>query len=136
VVRAEVEERRLAVLRGRVARHLDADDVAPADALVGKRDGLHEARVAHGELLELSLVVGQPPVLRAPAGKGGLVAALGPRLVGAPVRAVLRLDVLHLDVVRVARRLEGDAVVRAVQDDVDAAGTGVLRAAGRGSEEG
>ena len=72
VVDAELQEDRLAVPRGRVLRDLDAVDVAALDRLVVERQLLHEPRVAHGQLLELEVVVGEMAVLVAAAGQLGL----------------------------------------------------------------
>ncbi len=88
VVHAELHERRLAVDDVHVLADLQAEDRAPLQALVGQHHELDQPRVGQCEGLHLGLVVGEVPVVGAPARQRAARRARpeGPRdgCVGAP----------------------------------------------------
>ena len=123
---AELQEDRLAVLRGRVLGDLDAVDVAALDRTVVERELLDQPRVAHREALELEVVVGEAPVLVRAAGELGLGVRRGELLVGRLVGLRARLEVGDAHGEREAGVTQLALVGGAVQHDLDGVGVAVL----------
>ena len=126
VVDAQLEEDRLAVLRRRVLRDLDAVDAAALDRRVVERQLLDEPRVAHRELLHLEVVVGESAVLVAAARQLRLRVGRGELRVGRPVRLRACLEVGDPHVEREAGVAQLALVGRPVQDDLDRVRVAVL----------
>ena len=126
VMDAELQEDRLAVPRGRVLGDLDAVDVAALERLVIERQLLHESRIAHGQLLELEVVVGEMAVGVAAAGQLGLGVRRRELGVGRLVRLRARLEIGDPDAVGEAGVAQLALVGGAMQDDLDGVRVAVL----------
>ena len=126
VVRAHLEEDRLAVARVRVGGDLDALDRAALVRGVVERDRLDEVRVLAGEALHVLAVVVQAPVGGPAAGQLGGDGGRVERGVGAAVPAALRGEVGGLDGPLEAGGAELLRVLGAVQDDLEEARPAVL----------